>query len=114
MKRRQKKLGTGHIVVFVTASDLPEAEILARAVLEKKLAACCNLFSGVRSFYWWQGRICDGNEILLVIKSRAEMFDKIKETVSACHSYAVPEIMALPVIAGSRLYLEWIDASLTF
>ncbi|MBF0595065.1 MAG: divalent-cation tolerance protein CutA [Candidatus Omnitrophica bacterium] len=102
----------GHIVVFVTASKEEEAEIIARALLEKKLAACCNLVSGVKSLYWWQGKITDDQEVLLVIKTRTDMFDKIKETVIAYHSYAVPEIIALPVVAGSEPYLKWIDQSL--
>lgn len=102
-----------HIVVFVTASGQAEAEKIARALLEKKLAACCNLVGGVRSLYWWQDKIVDDNEILLVIKSRADMFEAIKETVIALHGYSVPEIIALPVTAGSGPYLKWIDQSLT-
>ena len=103
----------GHIVVLVTASGSEEAEKIARGLLEKKLAACCNLVSGVRSLYWWEGKISDDKEVLLIIKSRADMFERIKETVAACHSYTVPEIIALPVTAGSAPYLKWIDESLT-
>jgi len=102
-----------HIVVLVTASTQEEAQMIARGLLEKKLAACCNIISGVRSLYWWQGKIMDDNEVLMVIKSRSDMFEKIKETVIACHSYAVPEIIALPLTAGSAPYLQWIDKSFT-
>ncbi len=102
-----------YIVVFVTASKQEEAEKIARTLLEKKLAACCNIIGGVRSLYWWQGKIADDNEVLLVIKSRADMFNEIKGTVVALHSYTVPEIIALPVAAGSEPYLNWIDQSLT-
>ncbi|MBF0386619.1 MAG: divalent-cation tolerance protein CutA [Candidatus Omnitrophica bacterium] len=102
-----------HIVVLVTASTDNEAETIARALLEKRLVACCNIVGGVRSLYRWQGSVADDKEVLLVIKSRADMFDKIKETVSALHSYTVPEIIALPVTAGSAAYLAWIDQNLT-
>ncbi|MEI6437930.1 MAG: divalent-cation tolerance protein CutA [Candidatus Omnitrophota bacterium] len=102
----------GHIVVLVTAKDQSEAEKIARALLEKKLAACCNIIGGIRSLYWWQGKIADGHEVLLLVKSRADLFEEIKGTVIACHSYTVPEIIALPVSDGSAPYLAWLDASL--
>lgn len=101
-----------YIVVMVTTAGQEEAEKISRALLENKLAACCSLVAGVRSLYWWQGKISDDQEVLLVIKSRADMFDKIKGTVAALHSYTVPEIIALPVVTGSEPYLKWIDQSL--
>ena len=104
---------TGHIVVLITTVNVTDAERIARALLEEKSAACCNIISGVRSMYRWEGKIADDSEILLVIKSRSGLFDQIKATVAALHSYATPEIIALPVIAGSEAYLQWLNESTT-
>lgn len=100
-------------VVLVTASSAEEGERIANVLLENKLIACCNMISGVKSMYWWQGQIVKDSEVLLVIKSQAVMFDKIKETVLALHSYTVPEVIALPVQAGSEAYLKWIDLTVS-
>ena len=98
-----------HIVVLVTAPNSEEAESLAKLLLEKQLAACCNLLSGVRSLYRWEGKIADDQEVLLLIKTRADLFDRLKVAVLAVHSYSCPEIIALPVVAGHAPYLKWID-----
>lgn len=105
---------TEHIVVFVTTAGSEDAERIARALLEARQAACCNIIAGVRSLYHWQEKIADDQEVLLVIKSRAELFEQIKGTVTALHRYAVPEIIALPITAGSENYLKWINESVAF
>lgn len=98
-------------VVFITAKDSAEAEKIARGLLEKKLAACCNIVKDVRSLYWWQGKIEDSPETLLVIKSRRELFRELVAAVKALHSYSVPEIVMLPIVEGSEDYLRWLDES---
>lgn len=100
---------TGQIVVYITVSNPDEGEKIAKALVEKRLAACVNMLPGLRSIYHWQGTICDDREMLLIIKSSASLFEAIEKEVKALHSYKVPEIIALPIVAGSMDYLNWIN-----
>lgn len=100
---------TGHIVVFITVSSPEEGERIAKAVVEKRLAACVNIIPGLRSVYRWQGKVCDDKELLLVAKTTETLFDRLEKEVKSLHSYKVPEIIALPIIKGSDGYLSWID-----
>lgn len=95
-------------VVLVTTGSETEAETIATALLEERLAACVNILSPVRSVYRWQGKIVDDREWLLVIKTRAERFAAVETRVRALHSYEVPEVISLPLLAGSADYLDWI------
>lgn len=101
-----------NIVVFVTASGKEEAQKIAQALVEKRLAACVNIISGVESVFWWESKVDRASEALLVIKSCQEKFAEIAETVKSLHSYAVPEIIALPISAGYQPYLKWINESI--
>ena len=101
-----------YIVVFVTASGQPEAEKIARHLLEQKLAACVNIIGGLTSLYWWEGKIDQSQEALLVIKTKKSLFKKLAAAVKSFHSYSVPEIIALPIVDGQKDYLNWIGASL--
>jgi periplasmic divalent cation tolerance protein len=96
------------VVVFVTAKDVGEAQKISQRLLEEKLAACVNIVKDVQSFFWWDGKIDQAQEALLVIKSKRALFPKIIKAVKAAHSYSVPEIIALPIIDGSKDYLQWI------
>lgn len=98
------------IVVYITAPD-EEAEGLARALVEAKLAACVNMVSNVRSIYSWQGKIEDDRELLMIIKTQRHLFDRLAAKVREIHSYDVPEIIALPIIEGSPDYLRWLRES---
>jgi len=98
------------IVVYITAPD-EEAEGLARALVEAKLAACVNMVSNVRSIYSWQGKIEDDRELLMIIKTQRHLFDRLTAKVREIHSYDVPEIIALPIIEGSPDYLRWLRES---
>jgi len=96
------------IVVFVTAANKAEAEQISRFLVEKKLAACCNVIDPVFSVFQWEGKMCREQEVLLIIKSVAKRFDDIVTAVKKLHSYTTPEIIALPIIAGSEDYLSWV------
>jgi periplasmic divalent cation tolerance protein len=102
---------TSHIVVLITASSMPEAQTIGRALIEKRGAACVNIVPGLRSLFRWQGAIEDQEETLMLVKSRAEYLPIIVETVKELHSYSVPEVIALPILGGSSDYLAWIDES---
>lgn len=100
-----------HIVVLVTASSKKEARKIAHSLLQDKLAACVNIISNVESLFWWEGKIDQEGEFLLVIKSRKALATKLINKVKSLHSYAVPEIIALPIIRGNKKYLEWINGA---
>jgi len=95
-------------VVMVAVGKPEEAQKIADAVVRERLAACCNLVSGVRSVYRWKGEMCRDEETLLVIKTRAENFPALRERIVAMHSYEVPEVIALPIMAGHAPYLDWL------
>ena len=96
------------IIVFVTAANQTEAEQIGQSLVEKKLAACCNIIDSIFSIFHWEGKICKENEVLLIIKSVKSRFEEIVAEVKRLHSYKTPEIIALPIIAGSEDYLNWI------
>ena len=100
------------LVVYITASG-ENARDLASALVREKLAACVNRIPGVESTYTWEGRVERDTEDLLIVKTRTDLFDRLKERVQALHGYDVPEIIAVPIAAGSESYLEWMTASLS-
>src|SRR5512144_2282360 len=98
---------TDALVVLVTAPTPERAAEIARALVEERLAACGNVVPGVRSIYRWEGKVEDEAEALLVLKTTQARFEALRERVLALHPYAVPEVLALPVVAGSAPYLAW-------
>jgi len=100
---------TDKIVLFTTVSSPEEADRLARALVDRRLAACVNILPQARSVYRWQGAVEESNELLLLIKSRRSLFEALREAVRALHPYDIPELIALPVVDGYAPYLDWID-----
>ncbi|MCJ7533366.1 MAG: divalent-cation tolerance protein CutA [Anaerolineales bacterium] len=102
---------TDPIVVLITAPSKEVGKQIARVLLEQELAACVNIISSIDSIYTWEGKICNDEEVLLVVKSRAELFEnQLVPAVQAIHPYRVPEIIALPIKMGAKSYLDWIEA----
>lgn len=101
------------VVVFVTAGSDDEAEHIASHLVEEKLAACVNIVGPIRSVYRWEGKVQRGEERLLIIKARALSCSKVEQRVRELHSYETPEVIALPIVAGSEAYLEWLRSSST-
>jgi periplasmic divalent cation tolerance protein len=99
---------TGALVVLCTCPDEATATGIATALLAEELAACVNCVAGIRSIYRWEGQIRDDTEVLLVIKTSAARYGALETLVRARHPYELPEIIALPVVAGARDYLDWI------
>jgi periplasmic divalent cation tolerance protein len=100
---------TDKIVVLSTCSGEEEAVRIARALVEKRVAACVNIVPRIRSIYHWQGTIEDSAEALLVIKTRRAVFEQLRDELRAVHSYELPEVVALSLVDGAADYLEWID-----
>ncbi len=98
-------------VVFVTAPNLRVARKLARTALEARLVACANLIPRLESHYWWRGKLERSTEILIVFKTTQKQLAALEKLVLANHPYDTPEFVALPISAGSRRYLEWLQAS---
>lgn len=102
--------GSAVVVLCAVPEDF-DAGTLAVRLVEDGLAACVQIGPSVRSVYRWRGAIEQASERLLVIKSRAARFEELEAAIRAAHPYEVPEIVALPVTAGSAPYLSWLDAS---
>jgi len=97
------------LAIFVTAGSEQEGAKIGRTLVEEGLVACANIVPHIRSVYRWKGQIREEGETLLIMKSREELFEKINHRIQELHSYEVPEIIALPVMAGSKPYLRWIE-----
>lgn len=103
---------TDKIVVLCTCASAEEAAKIARALVEKKMAACVNVMASIRSIYRWKDAIEDQQESLLVIKSSRALFNELRAEIEKLHSYEVPEVIAVPIVDGSEGYLEWLDREL--
>jgi len=106
-------LSKAYIVVLVTTKDTNEAHTISQALLEKKMVACVNTVSTIKSQYWWEGKVHEDNESLLIMKSTRDMFPMIVKEVKTLHSYSVPEIIALPIVEGNVAYLQWIEDTIS-
>jgi periplasmic divalent cation tolerance protein len=102
---------TDKVVIMVTAGSRRECRKIARHLVEAKLAACVNITQAIESIYHWEGKIADEKEFVLLIKSTRGLFPEIKAEISKIHSYHTPEIICLPIIDGSRNYLQWVSDS---
>lgn len=99
------------IEVHVTMPDAERATSLARALVDEGLAACVNVVPGVRSIFRWEGKVEESDEVLCLIKTRAEIFDRVRRRVAELHPYEVPEILSFAVDDGSPTYLDWLRAA---
>jgi periplasmic divalent cation tolerance protein len=102
-----------YIQVMTTVAQKEDAQALAEAVLEQRLGACVQIVGPITSMYWWEDDIDKSTEYLCIIKSRLDKFKELEKTIKTAHSYDVPEIIATPLVAGSKEYLGWLDNELT-
>jgi periplasmic divalent cation tolerance protein len=93
---------------YVTAGSRDEALSIGRTVVQERLAACANVVDGMTSIYWWQGALEQAVEAMLILKTRAELVERLIERIRQLHSYDCPCVVALPVAAGNPDYLDWI------
>ena len=102
-------MAQGFLIIFVTAASEQEAATIGKALVEEGLAACANIIPAIRSIYRWKEAIWDEGESLIIIKSRDELFERLRKRVKELHSYEVPEITALKLEKGDPAYLQWIE-----
>lgn len=100
-----------YCVVLISAPGMEEGRRLARTLVEARLAACVNVVPGAESLYWWQGKVEQAQEALLVAKTAKTRVKELVKAVKREHQYQVPEVVALAVKGGNRDYLNWIDES---
>lgn len=98
-----------YIVVFCTVPDENVAEKIAHEVVKRKLAACCNIVPGLRSIYVWKDEIQDDKEMLLLIKTKENVFPELQNAITEIHPYSIPEIISLSIEKGSKNYLNWVE-----
>ncbi|MCX6180742.1 MAG: divalent-cation tolerance protein CutA [Bacteroidetes bacterium] len=99
---------TDYIMVYIVCSSDAEANNIGKLLVEKRLAACVNIFPAMQSMYWWEGKIQTSKEVSLFAKTTSLKFEEIKNTVLEVHSYDCPCVIAIPVSAGEENYLKWI------
>ena len=96
--------------IYMTASDMAEAKAISRALLEKRLVACVNLIEGMKAMYWWKGQIEEGQEVVIIGKTLADVVPEVIDAVKGIHSYECPCVVSLPVSEGNPGFLDWIMA----
>lgn len=102
---------TDKTIVLTNTGSEQEARKIARALVERKLAACVNIVAGVESTYWWQGKVETAREWVLIIKTVRNKFESIRDAIGELHSYDLPECIAITIEDGSKEYLNWIADS---
>ena len=98
------------ILVYTTYPSIVEAETAGRAIVERRLAACVNILPGMISHYWWQGSLERAEEVVMILKTRADLADAVGRAVRQSHPYTTPSILVLPIDGGDPDYLAWITA----
>ena len=99
--------------VYITCESMDQAEEIGAALVERRLAACANILPGMRSVYWWQGRIERAEEAVLIAKTRDSLVEELTAAVKAMHAYEVPCVVAIPISGGNPDFLAWIRAETT-
>ncbi|MDW8033425.1 MAG: divalent-cation tolerance protein CutA [Nitrososphaerota archaeon] len=101
-----------YIQVFTTIDKKEDAVRITRILLEKRLAGCVQIIGPISSLYWWKGEIEEAEEWLCIIKSREDLYEELEKTIIENHPYKIPEIIAMPIVSGSRSYLNWMNTEL--
>lgn len=96
------------LFVYMTVGSRAEAETIGRRLVEERLAACTNILDNMTSFYWWEGKLVEDREVVLIAKTVEERLERLVERVKALHSYTCPCVVALPIVGGNARYLNWV------
>ncbi|MEJ5361141.1 MAG: divalent-cation tolerance protein CutA [Spirochaetota bacterium] len=98
-----------YCVIFCTVPNKEVGLEIANTLISLKLAACVNIVPGLTSIYSWKGEICNDQELLLIIKTKSNLYTNIEEAINKIHPYEVAEIISMPITSGSHDYLQWIE-----
>ena len=101
-----------YIIVLVTTCNKEEGLKIANTLLKERIIACANIIEKVTSLFWWKGKIDSEEEVILIMKSHQRLFNKLSVRVKKLHSYEIPEILAFPIIEGSKSYLNWMKKNI--
>lgn len=101
------------VTILMTAASKKEARRIISELIKKRLVACANLLNGVDSTFIWKGKVDKSKEVLVIFKTRKNLFKKVAARIRRLHSYEVPEIIALPIVDGSKEYLKWLDTAVS-
>lgn len=96
-------------LIYITAKDKEEAKKIGKELVKSRLAACVNIIDNMNSIYWWEGKVQDDNEVILIAKTKESLVPDLIEKVKSMHSYKCPCIVSLPILNGNKDYLEWIQ-----
>jgi len=96
-------------LVYITAKNKEEARKIGKELLKARLAACVNIIDKMNSLYWWEGKIQDDNEAVLIAKTKESLVKELVEKVKSIHSYSCPCIISLPILGGNKAYLDWLE-----
>ena len=102
----------GNILILCTINDFQTAKAISEKLLKDRLIACSNIIPQITSLYSWQGKLCEDSEYLMILKSRSDLFDDVKNTISELHPYDIPEIISLKIENGAKPYIDWLNAGL--
>ncbi len=97
-------------LIYVTASSEEEARRIGTTLVSERLAACANLLPGMTSLFWWEGRIQEAREVTIILKTRADLVERLTDRVRQLHSYECPCVVALPIAGGNQAFIDWIVA----
>ncbi len=95
-------------LIYVTARNKDEARHVGRALVESRLAACVNIIDGMNSMYWWNGRVQDDSEAVLIAKTKESLVPELVAKVKELHSYECPCVVAVPILGGNADFLNWV------
>jgi periplasmic divalent cation tolerance protein len=103
---------TEYIQVVTTTETKDQAQRIAQAVVEKRLAACAQIVGPISSTYWWKGKVESADEWMCLMKTRHDLFADLERAIREIHPYEIPEIVAVPIVPGSASYMNWLDNEL--
>lgn len=95
--------------VYITAKNQAEAKAIGRRLVEERLAACANIINNMESFYWWEGKVQNGQEVVLIVKTKEDLVPELIAKVKSLHSYECPCVVSLPIVDGNKEFLDWIN-----
>jgi len=103
---------TEYIQVFTTTDTKENARQISKRVVDRNLAACAQIVGPITSTFWWKNNLNEEEEWLIIIKTRRNLYEELETAIKMAHKYEIPEILAIPVVAGSKSYLDWLETEL--